>query len=92
MHAAAREAGAEDALGRRSQAFVVVGDDELDAAPAAVGERAEELDPEDLGLRGPGGDARDRAPGIGPAIGVDPAPFVGPGIGRIGEPGLAPAR
>jgi hypothetical protein len=65
VHAAALEAGAEDAPGGRPQALVIVGDDELDAAQAAIGERAEELGPEDLGLRGAGRDTQDLAAAIG---------------------------
>jgi len=41
------------------------GDDELHASEAAVGERAEELGPEDLGLGGAGGDAQDLAAAVG---------------------------
>jgi hypothetical protein len=65
VHAAPLEAGAEDAPGGRPQALVIVGDDELDAAQAAVGERAQEPGPEDLGLGGAGGDAQDLAAAVG---------------------------
>src|SRR4051794_25139876 len=47
------------------QALVVVGDDEPDAAQAAIGERAEELGPEDLGFRGAGRDTQDLAAAVG---------------------------
>ena len=65
VHAAALEAGAEDAPGGRPQAFVIVGNDELDAAQTAIGQRAEEPGPEDLGLGGTRGDAQNLAAAIG---------------------------
>jgi len=37
----------------------------LNAAQAAVGERAQEVGPENLGFRGPGGDAEHLAPAVG---------------------------
>jgi hypothetical protein len=65
VNAAALETSVEDAPGSRAQALVVIGDDELDAAQAAIGQRAKELGPEDLGLRGTRGDAQDLAPAVG---------------------------
>ena len=97
MHAAPLQAGAEDAPGGRPQALVVVGDDELDAAQAAIGERAKELGPEDLGFRGAGGDAQDFAAAVGvDADGdydgdTDDAPaLAGLEVGRV-DPEVGPA-
>ena len=57
MHSAALKPGVEDAPRGRPQALVVVGDNELDAAQATIGERAQEVGPEDLGLGRARGDA-----------------------------------
>ena len=57
MDAAALDCGAENLGGGRLQALVVVGDDQAGAAQAAVGEGAEELFPEHLGLARLHGDA-----------------------------------
>jgi hypothetical protein len=65
VHAAALETRVEDAPGGRAQALVVIGDDQIDAAQTAIGQRAEEPGPEDLGLRGTRGDAQDLAPAVG---------------------------
>ena len=46
---------------------MVIGDDQLDAAQAAVGQRAQKALPERLGFRGTGGDAEH----LTSAIGVD---------------------
>jgi hypothetical protein len=59
------ETGAEDTPGSRPQTFVIVGDDELDATQATLGERAKESGPEHLGFRGAGGNAQDLAAAIG---------------------------
>src|SRR4051794_38630278 len=65
VHAAALEAGAKDAPSRRPQALVIVGNDELDAAQAAIGQRAEEPGPEHLGFRGASRDAQNLAAAVG---------------------------
>ena len=44
---------------------MIVGNDELDAAQTAIGQRAEEPGPEDLGLGGTRGDAQNFAAAIG---------------------------
>lgn len=58
MNSAPLEGGVEHAPGGGAQALVVIGDDELHAAQAAIGERAEEVGPERLRLGRPGGDAQ----------------------------------
>jgi hypothetical protein len=59
------QGGVEDLRGRRTQALVVVGDDQLDAAQAAVGQPAQKALPECLGFRRTGGDAEHLAWAIG---------------------------
>ena len=51
----------EDTARGRPQALVVVGDHQLHAAQAPIGEAAQELGPERLGLGGAGGDAQNLA-------------------------------
>ena len=65
VDAASLQGGVEDLRCVRPRSLVVVGDDELDAAQAAIGERTQEALPEQLGLRRAGGDAEDVAPAIG---------------------------
>jgi hypothetical protein len=80
VDAAALLRGVEDAGGGGTQALVVVGDDELDAAETAIGERAQEVGPEDLGFRGAGGDAQDLAPAVGVDADGAPATFTLPNV------------
>ncbi len=65
MHPTALVTGTEHLACRRSQTFVVVGDDELHAAQAAIGKAAQEALPERLGLQGTGGHAEHLAPPLG---------------------------
>lgn len=52
VDAAALPGGDEDLAGRGLEAFMGVGNNQLDAAPAAAGELAQERGPERLGFRG----------------------------------------
>ena len=56
--------GVEDAPGSGAQALVVVGDHQLDAAQAALGEAAKEVGTEHLGLGVSGVHAEDLAPAV----------------------------
>jgi hypothetical protein len=51
VHPTALPGGAEDLLHGRLDAFMGIGDDQLDAAQAAPGELAQEGGPEGLGFR-----------------------------------------
>src|SRR5215211_2199200 len=52
MHATALPGGAEDAPDRRLQPLMGIGDHQLDAREAALGQAPEECAPESLGLGG----------------------------------------
>jgi hypothetical protein len=65
VDAAASERGVQGLGGGGAQALVAVGHHQLDAAQAPVGERAQEVGPERLGLKGAGRHARDLAPAVG---------------------------
>ncbi len=66
-HPAAPRGGVEHRRCRRTQAFVVIGNDQLDAAQATIGQRAQEALPEGCSLGGLGG----RAQQFTSPIGVD---------------------
>ena len=66
MDAAVLPAGAEDAVGGGLEALVIIRDHQLDAGEAALAERAEEVEPEGLGL----GDADLHAEHLAVAVGV----------------------
>ena len=65
MDATPLQGGVEHLRRRRTQALVVIGDDQLDTTQAAVGQRAQKALPERLGFRGTGGDAEHLASAIG---------------------------
>ena len=65
MHAAPLPCGAEHLGDGRLQPLMRVRDDQLDAAQAAPGEAAQELDPERLGLAVADGHAEHLAPAVG---------------------------
>src|SRR3954452_5792683 len=64
MHPTPLKAGMEHLAGRGAQALMVIGDHQLDAAQAAVGQRTQEALPEHLRLGGARGDTEHLAPTI----------------------------
>ena len=64
VYAAALPGGIQDPGGGGLEAFMGIGDHQLDAAQAAPGQGAQELGPEGLGLRGADGHAQDLTPAL----------------------------